>query len=51
MSDDTALRALFEREIEPLLRTHAKLQQAGTGEPVQHWIVALQQKVGSIRHA
>lgn len=40
-----------EAAYEKVLRTHAKLQQAGSGEPVQHWIVALQQKVGSIRHA
>lgn len=37
--------------LENVLRNHAGVVPAGTGEPARHWIVALQQKLGTIRHA
>lgn len=40
-----------EAVYDKVLRTHARLEPAGNGAPVQHWIVAFQQKVGTIRHA
>jgi hypothetical protein len=40
-----------EAVLEKVLGTHARVEQAGSGQPAQHWIVSLQQKVGTIRHA
>lgn len=40
-----------EPVLENVLRGHPRVEPAGTGDPAQHWIVALQQKVGTIRHA
>jgi hypothetical protein len=37
--------------LENLLKSHPGVELAGTGASTQHWIVALQQKLGIVRHA
>ena len=40
-----------EAVLQQVLRDHAGIERAGTGTPARHWMVALQQKSGSVRHA
>jgi len=40
-----------EAVLEKVLGEHARIEPAGTGRPVRHWIVSLQQKLGTMRHA
>lgn len=37
--------------LEQVLRSHGGVESAGSGAPAQHWIVTLQRKLGTIRHA
>ena len=37
--------------LEKVLKAHPRVEVAGTGASTQHWIVALQQKLGIVRHA
>jgi hypothetical protein len=37
--------------LEKVLKAHPRVELAGTGASTQHWIVALQQKLGIVRHA
>jgi hypothetical protein len=37
--------------LEKVLKAHPQVELAGTGASAQHWIVALQQKLGIVRHA
>ena len=40
-----------EAILEKLLKAHPRVELAGTGVSAQHWIVALRQKLGIVRHA
>jgi hypothetical protein len=37
--------------LERVLRDHKQVEQAGSGVPLQQWLVTVQQKLGTIRHA
>jgi hypothetical protein len=40
-----------EAVLETVLKSHPQVELAGTGSPTQHWLIALQRKVGMIRHS
>ena len=40
-----------EAILENVLKAHPQVERAGTGASVQHWLVAIQQKLGIVRHA
>jgi len=40
-----------EAILEKVLKSHPQVELAGTGSPTQHWLIALQQKTGMIRHS
>jgi hypothetical protein len=37
--------------LEKVLKSHPQVELAGTGSSTQHWLIALQQKSGMIRHS
>jgi hypothetical protein len=40
-----------EAVLDRLLKEHPKIELAGTGTATQHWLVAVQQRLGIVRHA
>ena len=40
-----------EAVLEKVLKSHPKVELAGTGASTRHWLIALQQKAGMIRHS
>jgi hypothetical protein len=40
-----------EAVLEKVLKSHPQVQLAGTGASTRHWLIALQQKAGMIRHS
>jgi hypothetical protein len=40
-----------EAVLEKLLKSHPQVELAGTGSSTRHWLIALQQKSGMIRHS
>jgi hypothetical protein len=40
-----------EAVLEKVLRFHQQVELAGTGSSTPHWLIALQQKSGMIRHS
>ncbi len=40
-----------EAVLEKVLKSHPRVQRAGTGSSTPHWLIALQHKVGMIRHS
>jgi len=40
-----------EGVLEKLLKSHPQVELAGTGSSAPHWLIALQQKTGMIRHS
>jgi hypothetical protein len=40
-----------EAVLEQVLKSHSQVELAGTGSSTPHWLIALQQKAGMIRHS
>lgn len=40
-----------EAVLEKVLKSHPRMRPAGTGSAMPHWLVALQRKVGTVRHS
>ena len=40
-----------EAVLEKVLKSHTQVELAGTGSSTPHWLIALQQKLGVIRHS